>query len=81
MALAVTRSFSSDWAIAITGYASPIPEEHVNELFAFYAIVFNHEIILSDTIKANKESPEEVQLEYVDHVIKKLLQCFREPVT
>ncbi len=39
MALEVCKLFISDWGLAVTGYASKVPESN-NELFAYYAIVY-----------------------------------------
>src|SRR5688572_33040104 len=36
MARQVNQLFLSDWGLAITGYASPVPEENITELFACY---------------------------------------------
>src|SRR4051794_16363752 len=39
MALGVCRLFSTDWGIAITGYATPVPESDF-KLFAYFSICF-----------------------------------------
>src|SRR5947209_1288485 len=38
MALKVNKLFISDYGIAITGYATKMPEKGLNDLFAFFAI-------------------------------------------
>lgn len=38
MALQVTKSFNTDWGIAITGYATPVPESEF-KIFAYFSFV------------------------------------------
>lgn len=52
MALNVTTLFASDWGIAITGYASPMPEKEQYNLFAWYGIAFRNEIKAHGKIEA-----------------------------
>ena len=44
MATEVNTLFGSNWGIAITGYATPVPESG-NKLFAFYAIAHNKKLV------------------------------------
>src|SRR5688572_23353288 len=52
MANHVTRLFMSDWGIAITGYASQVPEENIYDLFACYSFYARDSKILCKTIHA-----------------------------
>ena len=70
MALHVVELFSSDWSIAVTGYASPVPEIGVHERFAHYSIAFKNHIVLKKKIQSLKENPFEVQLEFTDMILK-----------
>ena len=74
MALAVAHTFSSNWGVSITGYASPLPGHHMKELFAWYAIVFEHNHIVSGNITTMIKDPVEVQIEYADKIIYELLK-------
>lgn len=69
MALQVTKSFSSDWGVAITGYAAPIPECNIDELYAFYAISFHDTLLTAGKISAKKDDPTQVQIFYVNKIL------------
>lgn len=71
MALHVALFFNSDWGIGVTGYASPVPRQE-NKLFAHYAISFRGSVKLSGIIHADKLEPAQVQIKYVNEVLKKL---------
>jgi nicotinamide-nucleotide amidase len=73
MAEGVSNLFGTDWAIGITGYASPVPELGITDLFACYAIIYNHETLKLATIKGPKGEAEEVQEFYVTHILKELI--------
>ena len=77
MAIGVGQSFSSNWGVSITGYASPVPGHHMEELYAWYAIVFDHECITSGYLTAEIKDPQNVQIEYTDAVVLKLLEQIR----
>jgi PncC family amidohydrolase len=72
MARQVAKLFTSDWGIGITGYASPVPEEGIDQLFACFAIAFHGDIVFSQTIIADKDDPAAVQSYYTSHVLKAL---------
>lgn len=72
MAINVISLFSSDWGVAVTGYAAPLPERSINELFAYYAIVFRKKVIKEETIQAQKDDPLKVQVFYVNTILKTL---------
>lgn len=69
MASQVSKMFMSDWSIGITGYAAPMPEYSIDELFAYYAIAFKGEILSLQKVMAQKEEPMKVQVFYVNHVL------------
>jgi Uncharacterized protein (competence- and mitomycin-induced) len=69
MALQANKMFISDYAIAITGYATKMPEKGLNDLFAFFAIAFKREILLTKKIITNKERVD-AQVDYTNQVIK-----------
>jgi nicotinamide-nucleotide amidase len=74
MAVSVCKLFSTDWGIGITGYASPIPEQHMEKLFACFAIAFKKNIVLTKTIDTGIKPAYEVQVEYVNAVIAQFLE-------
>jgi nicotinamide-nucleotide amidase len=78
MAVAACKLFSTDWGIGITGYASPIPEQHMEKLFACFAIAFKRNIIVCKTFETSIKTPLEVQLEYVDAVMTQLLEVIEK---
>jgi PncC family amidohydrolase len=75
MATGVRTSFKSDWGIAITGYASPVPEVNLVELYACYAISFNSEIVRQSTVTASAATPEKVQQFYASVLIGEFINC------
>ncbi|HEX2684314.1 MAG TPA: CinA family protein [Ferruginibacter sp.] len=81
MAQAVSRSFSSDWGIAITGYASPLPGHDMNPLYAYYAISFKGEILRSEEITAVPAEAIEVQLKYVHQLLQGFLNTLKTKET
>jgi nicotinamide-nucleotide amidase len=71
MALNVAHLFASHFSIAITGYASKMPEKGLNDLYAYFAIVNDNKVILSEKISTNKERVD-AQVDYTGQVLKKL---------
>jgi nicotinamide-nucleotide amidase len=71
MALGVAKMFRSNWGMAVTGYASPVPESN-NKLYAFCAISFNGEIVHEERIVPAASDFFPVQLEYALKVIELL---------
>jgi nicotinamide-nucleotide amidase len=72
MAVGCAKLFSSDWAVGITGYAEPIPEQHIDECFAFYALAHKTIIIDSGLVNGIQGNMEQVQDEYVLRVLHRL---------
>ncbi len=70
MAIGVSKMFSTPWSIAITGYASPIPEMSLTDLYAYFALSHHGKIVLSRKIKGLKNDPAKVQLHYTNEVIR-----------
>ena len=73
MALNVCRLFSSDWGIAVTGYATPVPESG-NETFAFYAIAYQQKIVTRKKISLAFTDAFDLQRRYVKAIIDDFLQ-------
>ena len=70
MAIGVCELFGTDWGIAITGYATPVPESGL-KLYAYFSISFRGSVKLAERIDLKNEKPEEAQLKYVDVILKK----------
>ena len=69
MAIQSNKMFISDYAIAITGYATKMPEKGLNDLFAFFAIAYKRDILLTRKITTDKERVD-AQVDYTNQVIK-----------
>jgi PncC family amidohydrolase len=78
MALGVCTLFNCNVGIAVTGYATPVPELGILELFAFYAIACKGKIIASRRITPSANEPEEIMQEYARQIIYDCYSCFRE---
>lgn len=70
MALQTISLFSSDWSIAVTGYASPLPEMGITDLYAFYAIAFRQSIVSRGQLKSDDLGMFEVQMNYTRELLK-----------
>lgn len=70
MALSVTKMFGSDYGIAITGYASPLPEMGILKLYAHVAYSYRDRIIMSRKINAtNIKEGMAAQLFYTNKIL------------
>ena len=78
LSLNVCRMFLSDYGIGITGYAAPLPEKDIHDLFAYYSICFDNNILESGLIKTDKEEGFPAQLFYTETVLKKLSNCLQK---
>lgn len=72
MALHVCALFSSDWGIGVTGYATPMPEVGLEEIFTCYAFAFKDQVIKTGTIYAEIMDVQEVQRWYVGQILQQL---------
>lgn len=77
MALSVAELFTCPYSIAITGYATKMPEKGLNDLYAYYAISFDNKIILCDKITTNKERVD-AQVDYTWQVLGNLAKLLKE---
>lgn len=65
----VCRSFCCEIGVGITGYATPIPEQNIDKLFAHVVIVRNGEIVIKEKLTTNVEGAA-AQVEYAETTIK-----------
>jgi nicotinamide-nucleotide amidase len=72
MALHVSQLFKSDYGLAITGYASPIPEKNIYQLHAYYAAAFKNNIFMNGMLLTQCNNAYDAQEDYV----KQLLEDF-----
>jgi nicotinamide-nucleotide amidase len=78
MAAQVVRLFSADWGIAITGYASPVPEENIHELFAHYAIYYKDGCVQCGRITTAHDDIITVRTHFTNMVLQKLYEACRQ---
>lgn len=72
MAKNVSELFNTDWSVAITGYAKPVPESG-QKLFAYYCIFHRGKILSSEKVNLTETlTPIEAQLKYVDRILNDL---------
>lgn len=72
MAKNAIRLFSSDWAIAVTGYASPLPEMGITDPFAFYTMAHHEVIVCRGRVLGKGDGALDVQLYYTNHILGKV---------
>lgn len=70
MAKMVAELFSSDWGIAVTGYASPVPEKGIEYLFAYCSIHHRGKEVTNKTLTVEKNSPMEVRIQYTNLILE-----------
>ena len=78
MALQVNTLFISDYGISITGYAVRMPEENINDLFAFFAISNKKNIVIAKKITTDKKEGIDAQLDYTNQVIIEFEKLLRK---
>jgi nicotinamide-nucleotide amidase len=81
MAINCNTLFSSHWGVGITGYAAPVPELEIRELFAFFSIAHKRNIVLTGKLKANKTNPVDVQVFYTNEVLAAFANYLNEDRT
>jgi nicotinamide-nucleotide amidase len=77
MAVRTLELFSSEWAIAITGYAAPVPEIGIHDLYAFISIANEGQVVMSKKITAQKQDLFDCQLWFTQQTLEefsKILQ-------
>ncbi|WP_241773469.1 CinA family protein [Chryseobacterium sp. Leaf394] len=70
MALNCAKMFQTQWSVAVTGYASRVPESDMN-LFAFFSISHNEKILQTEKLDLHPETKTlEAQLYYTEFILK-----------
>lgn len=78
MAQNVAKLFNTGWGIGITGYASPVPEKDIDELFAYVSITHEEKEVLSGMIKAPKGDPVSVRRFYTHEVLSRFARALKK---
>jgi len=71
MAIHVQELFASHWGVAVTGYASRVPESG-KKLFAYFSIAQGNKIMCSGKLTGAGRNPVEVQYYYTQIIINNL---------
>ena len=79
MALAVCDVFNAKLGLSLTGYASPIPEQQIYDLFAFGTVALDGKVIFSDKLVSTKQEPEEIQKNYAKLLILECAKALKYP--
>jgi len=69
MAIEVSKSFISDYGIGITGYATIVPECEEEGLFAWFALSYKNEVVLTKKIATEKPGID-AQVNYTEQVVE-----------
>lgn len=77
MSVGVQQLFLSDYGIAITGYAAPLPEKGIHHIFAFVAATYKGEVLTLEKITSQAEAAPAVQVDYAEQVLKIFEGCLR----
>ncbi|WP_439487994.1 CinA family protein [Algoriphagus sp.] len=70
MARQVSRKFSSELSLSITGFAAPIPEKGITELFAYGSFCLNGEIVLTEKLTTSQSNQLDAQQEYASSLVQ-----------
>jgi nicotinamide-nucleotide amidase len=69
MALKVCDVFEVKIGLSLTGYASPIPEQDLYELYAFGAVALNGNVVFSEKLVSDKQDPDEMREDYAKMLV------------
>ena len=69
--------FLSNWGLGITGYAAPVPELEIENLFAFYSISYNGKSLEAGKMEAPAWGSLDVQRYYVDKMLSILVHILK----
>lgn len=76
MATNVCQLFNSDWGIAVTGYATDVPESGY-KIFAFFSISHKGKIVANRKMSPVKKEGFEAQKYYVTTIIDQLIKLLK----
>lgn len=78
MAVEVSKMFSSDYGIGITGYASIVPECEEEGLFAFFSLSYKQKVVLTSKLSCKEKEPYKVQIDYATQVIEQVYNYLKQ---
>ena len=78
MSMNVVKLFMTDWGIGITGYAAPVPEKSVHELYAFYSIHHKDKEVACGRIDVENTPPLEAQKAFCARVLEELHKVMKK---
>lgn len=78
MAAHVVSLFAADWGIAITGYAAPVPELNIHDLFAHYTIYYRDTCVKHERITASNDDILTVRLFFTNTVLLRFYEACRQ---
>lgn len=79
MANGVVRLFRCEWGVAVTGYATPVPESG-NKVYCYYAICHYGRVITVDRIDLQKHEASDAQILFVNTILSKFAALCSRPV-
>ncbi|WP_343671138.1 CinA family protein [Chitinophaga sp.] len=80
MADHVCYIFTAYWGLGITGYATKVPEQGINELFAYYAISKNGRTLAHGKITAGEDAaPMEVRYYFTNQLLSHFVNVIVSP--
>jgi nicotinamide-nucleotide amidase len=77
MAINICELFHSDWGLAVTGYAAPVPESD-NKLFAFISIARGGKLLFVGKITSPGQAPVRVQQIYLSALMQRTFEYVRK---
>jgi len=75
MARQICRKYSCELGLGITGFATPIPEKGITELFAYGSFCYNEQIIFTTKLTTNKATQLEVQRDFAFSLLQHCADC------
>ena len=75
MARNICGLFNAHVGLAITGFASPIPEQEIYEKVAYASIYVNGKLLASEKILSKEKEQLAVQMDFAEQLIKLFVQC------
>lgn len=69
MALKVCDVFDAKIGLSLTGYASPIPEQNIYDLFAFGSVALDGRVVLTEKLISDKDDPDQIREDYAKMLV------------
>ncbi len=78
MAFEVAKVFNSELGLAITGYARPVPDEGIEDCFAYISLIHGADILFSKRIKGDpKKHLTENQYIFVNKILGEIIKSLK----